>query len=187
MRTFITGLLKGRRLHWSIVAAIPVALLALAWPVSAGVKQTVEVTGIYLAVDWGQAKPPTLSGNTHVKNLSAVVMMVSANPLLNGRLTWVGEWNGDAQLNGGGQGTGVFELGTWALTTDGWEFTPSARGGLWVTKWEVFGNPTGATAGKVMGHGVAGEVEGMQFDAAQTGSLGVDLYNIQLLDPHAPR
>jgi len=39
-------------------------------------------------------------------------MMVSANPLLTGRLTWVGDWNGDAELNGVGAGTGVFEVGT---------------------------------------------------------------------------
>jgi hypothetical protein len=187
MRTLTTGLLKSRRLRWSTLAAIPVALLVLAWPVTAGVKQTVEATGIYLAIDMGQASQ-TPSGNIHVKNISAVVMMESANPLLNGRLTWVGDWNGDAQLNGGGQGTGVFEVGTWAGDlSSGLVFTPSASGGTWVTKWEVKGNPAGPYAGKVTGHGVAGEVEGMQFDAALTGGAGVDDYSVQLLDPHAQK
>jgi len=102
--------------------------------------------------------------------------------LFNGRLTWVGDWNGDAQLNGSGQGTGVFEVGTWDSSG---AFTPSPSGGTWVTKWEVFVNPAGHYTGKVIGHGVAGEVDGMQFDAALawTGP-GVEDYTIQFLDPH---
>jgi len=47
------------------------------------------------------------------------------------------------------------------------------------------GNPTGSYEGKVMGHGIAGEVEGMQFDLAGQGGAGVDDYSGQLLDPQA--
>jgi len=71
------------------------ALLVWAGPATTGEKQTVEITGVYLAIDWGQASV-TPSGNVHVDGLSATVMMVSDNPLVTGRLTWAGKWNGDA-------------------------------------------------------------------------------------------
>ena len=64
-------------------------------------------------------------------------------------------------------------------------FIPSPTGGLWVTKWEMRGNPTGFYEGKVMGHGIAGEVEGMQFDLAGQGGGGVDSYSGEILDPQA--
>lgn len=43
----------------------------------------------------------------------------------------------------------------------------------------------GQYTGKVIGHGVAGEVEGMLVSAEFHGSGGVDYYTAQLLDPHA--
>ncbi len=183
MRTFITGLLKGRITRWSMLAGLA-ALLVWAGPVTAGEKQAVEITGQYLAIDWGQTSV-TPSGNVHVVGLSATVMMVSDNPLVTGRLTWVGIWNGDAELNGGGSGTGLFEVGTWDLSSGVPVFTPSPTGALWVTKWEMRGNPNGPYEGKVMGHGIAGEVEGMQFDLAGLGGAGVDNYSGEVLDPQA--
>ena len=58
---------------------------------------------------------------------------------------------------------------------------------MWVTKWEIKGNPNSFYEGKVMGHGVAGEVEGMQFDLAAKGGGGVDYYSGPVLDPHAKK
>ena len=184
MKAFITGLLQGRRTRWSMLAAVSAASLVWAWPATAGEKQTVEIMAQYIAVNWGQASA-TPSGNIHVKGMGATAMMMSANPLVTGRLAWVGDWNGDAELNGGGAGTGVFEVGTWDRSSGVPVFIPSPTGGQWVTKWEMKGNPNGTYEGKVMGHGVAGEVEGMQFDLAGQGGGGVDYYSGQLLDPHA--
>ena len=66
-------------------------------------------------------------------------------------------------------------------------FAPSPNGGRWVTKWEGKGNPNGSYEVKVIGHGIAGEVEGMQFGLAAQGGGGVDNYSGQLLDPHAEK
>ena len=166
-------------------AAVLAALLVWAWPATAGEKQTVEIVATYLASDWGQASV-TPSGNIHIKDMGATCMMVSDNPLVTGRLVWVGNANGDAELNAVGAGTGVFEVGTWDLSNPQQPvFTPSPAGGLWVTKWEMKGQFPVNYEGKVMGHGVAGEVEGMQFDLAGQGGGGVDYYSGELLDPQA--
>ena len=160
------------------------ALLLWAWPATAGEKQAASVVGTYLGLDLGQASQ-TPSGNMHLKDVVAVVMMISDNPLVNGRLTWTGNINTDAQGNGVGSGTGVFEVGTWDFISGAPVFTASE--GLWVTKWEFKGNMFGPYTVKVIAHGVAGEVEGMQFDFAAQGGGGIDYYSGSILDPHATK
>src|SRR5512147_1238222 len=123
MKTFITGLLKGRITRWSLLAGVA-AVLVWAWPAIAGEKQALEAVSVTLSFDPGQASA-TPSGNLHIKGMTAANMIVSANPLFTGRLTWVGNFNGDAQLNGVGSGTGIFEVGTWDLSSDAPVFIPS--------------------------------------------------------------
>jgi hypothetical protein len=158
------------------------ALLLWAWPATAGEKTEVSVVGTYLALDMGQASQ-TPSGNMHIKDVVAVVMMISDNPLVTGKLTWTGDINTDALANGGGSGTGVFEVGTWDFSSGAPEFTSSE--GLWVTKWEFRGNMFGPYTVKVIAHGVDGEVEGMQYSFTAQGGGGVDNYSGTILDPHA--
>ncbi len=184
MKAFITGLLQGRRTRWSMRVAVLAALLVWAWPATAGEQQPVAIVGQYLAMDFGQASV-TPSGNIHLHGAGAVVMMMSENPLVTGRLTWVGDWLGDPELNGAGSGTGVFEVGTWDLSSGAPVFVPSPTGGRWVTKWEIRGNPNTFYEGKVMARGVAGEVEGMLLNLAAEGGGGVDYYSGDLLDPLA--
>ena len=186
MKAFATGLLKGRRLRWGLWAAAVALYLGLAWAASAGEKQDIQVAGIYIAYDTGQGGT-TPGGTAHYKGVHAVVIMLSDNPLTNGRLSWQGNSNADPAGNFAGSGTGLFEVGTWDLDT--LTFTPS--GGVWVTKWEGKGLvenaiPISYTV-KVIGHGVAGEVEGMHFDVEAVGGGGFDFYSGQLLDPHAKK
>jgi hypothetical protein len=187
MKAITTGLLKSRISRWSMLAGLA-ALLVWAWPALAGVKHAVEAVAIYLSLDPGEARA-TPSGNVHVKDMGAVCMMVSENPLFAGRLTWTGNFEGDAQMNGAGSGTGVFEVGTWDLSSDVPVFIPSSTGGRWVTKWEARGSLSGlGYVGKVVGHGIAGEVEGMQFDVELVGGItGADYYSGQLLNPQAEK
>jgi hypothetical protein len=185
MKESVTGLLKGRITRWSMLAAAA-ALVVWAWPVNAGEKQTVEGVGTYIGFNPGQTRA-TPSGNLHITGMEAEAVVVTDNPLLSGRLTWVGIWNSDAELNGGGSGNGVLEVGTWEFTTGGPVFTPSPTGGKWVTKWEMKGNLNGPYEGKVIMHGIAGEVDGMQYDSDVEGGGGFDYYTGQLLDPHAKK
>jgi hypothetical protein len=128
------------------------ALLGLAGPVGAGEKQDVEITAIYLAAPALGEPRETPSGNIHFRGVIATpIMMLANNPLLTGRLTWVGDFNLDADWMGVGAGTGILEVGTW----NGLEFTPS--GGVWVTKWEGKGDMRTAYEIKVMAHGVLGK------------------------------
>ena len=185
MKTFITGLLQSGITRWSLLAGVA-AVLVWAWPATAGQKQAVEAVSVTLSFDPGQASA-TPGGNIHIKGMTAVNMLVSENPLFTGRLTWVGNFNGDAQLNGVGSGTGMFEVGTWDLSSGAPVFIPSPAGGLYVTTWQGQGNPISAYEVKVVGHGIAGEVAGMQFDVIGNGDLFSTLYSGELLDPHAEK
>ncbi len=116
-------------------------------------------------------------------------MAVSSNPLVNGRITTEGNFEGDAELNGSGSGPGLFEVGTWDLSSGSPVFTPSPAGGLWVTTWELRGSMAGlGYVGRVVAHGIAGEVEGMQATSYfQGGGGSTDYYTGQILDPHAKK
>jgi hypothetical protein len=178
---------SGSRTWCCGMLAVMAALLLWAWPATAGEKQSVNAVATYLSFDFGQTSV-TPSGNIHLNSMGAVCMVLSANPLATGRLTWVGDFEGDAQLNGSGAGTGIFEVGTWDFSSGVPVFESSPAGGLWVTKWETRGSLAGlGYAGKVVGHGVAGEVEGMQENLDFEGGGGPDQYTGWLLDPHAKK
>ena len=167
------------------LATLAVCALAVTGPAGVGQKQSVEAVAYYLAFDFGEGSV-TPSGNIHISNMAAVCMVTSDNPLFNGRLTWVGNFNGDAELNGAGSGTGILEVGTWDLSSGAPVFIPSPTGGLWVTRWEAKGSLAGlGYTGKVVGHGVAGEVEAMLDTAEFQGDGTADYYRAQILDPHA--
>ncbi len=184
MKTFMTGLLKGRITRWSILAGLAVVLV-WAGPSIAGVKQTFTGGSWYLALNLGEWSV-TPSGNIHVRGMGGVEMWVADNALPTGRLTFEGNGNYDAQLNGVGSGTGVLEVGTWAVVDDVPVFTASPTGGQWVVQWEAKGNLFGPLEVKFVGHGVAGEVEGMQFVLTGQRSQGAPsaLGSGEILDPH---
>jgi hypothetical protein len=170
------------------LVSVAAALLVWACPTAAGVKQAVEIAAIYLAQPTIGEVDVTPSLNVHIKGLKATQMMLSENPLVTGRLSWKGNVNVDAQGNGVGAGTGTFEVGTWALSSGVPVFTPSPLSGQWETKFEIKGNLNGPYTVKVIGHGVAGEVEGMQFIfEARWISTGVDAYSGEILNPHAKK
>ena len=188
MKAFINGLRQGRIARWSRWAAMLTVLLVWASPTAAGVKWDAEIDGFFYDGVPGQWSV-TPSGNIHIDGMLTVVRMISDNPLLNGRLTWVGNINADAEFNGVGSGTGVFEVGTWEFNSESeeWEFTADQKNSIWVTKWEAGGNLLVSYEVKVIGHGIAGEVEGMQFSVIALGGGGVESYIGQLLDPHAQK
>jgi hypothetical protein len=161
-------------------------LLVLAGPAAAGQKVTAESVSDAIAFDPGTVAV-TRSGNLHFTGMRSVNIVLSDNPLATGRLTCVGDFQGDAELNGAGHGKGIFEVGTWDFSPDVPVFTRSPAGGLWVTTWQSQGNLLGPFDVNVVGHGVAGEVEGMQFQAEAQGDAGTGHYAIQLLDPHAKK
>ncbi len=107
------------------------------------------------------------------------------DPLLTGRFTHEGDCNGDAQRNGVWSGTGVYKIGTWDLSGAVPVFVPSPPGGKWAVKWEARMNLDGSAEDKFGGHGIAEEVEGMQFDLAGRWQGPAGGYEGQILDPHA--
>ncbi len=115
--------------------------------------------------------------------------MVADNPLLTGRYTAEAICNLDAQLTGVFSGKGVIEVGAWALVDGVPVFTPSATGGKWVVKSESKGNLYGPFESKLVGHGIAGEVEGMQFVLTGQEPEGApyELFSGEILDPHAQK
>jgi hypothetical protein len=178
---------SGRRTWCCGMLAVMAALLLWAWPATAGEKQAVENMAITIDFDSGQTSA-TPSGNVHIRNLRAVYMVLSDNPLVAGRLTVVGDFNADAQLNGVGSGKSTFEIGTWDLSTGAPVFIPSPTGGLFLGTWESKGNLAGPFTVQSAGHGVAGEVEGMQFNAeGQAPDALSSHYTGWLLDPHAKK
>lgn len=171
---------------WCCAAVAVLVLLSWAWPVVGGVKQDVYCTGVPTAFTLGEMRV-TPGGAVHIKGLSAVYMVLSDNPLLAGRLTVTGNFNGDLSLYGVSSGSAIFEVGTWDESA---VFTPSAAGGLWEGRWEHMGILGGAiTRHKAVGHGVAGEVEGMVYAVEgqmvwdETFEMYVTAYSGWLLDP----
>jgi hypothetical protein len=186
MKTFMTGLLKSRVTRWSLLAGLA-AVLVWAGPAIAGVKQTCEGIGyifFFEPSEWSV----TPSGNIRMSAKAGQVMLLD-NPLLTGRFTYEGDANMDAQMNGVLSGTGVYEVGTWDFGGALPVFTPSPGGGQWVVQWEAKGNLYGPAMTKFVGHGIAGEVEGMQFVLTGQQPEGelYGLYSGEVLDPHAQK
>ena len=166
---------------------VAAALMFGASPAGAGEKQAVEAVAVYLAPPESQEVKVTPSGNVHLKGEQAFAAMFSQNELINGLLTWEGNGNLDDKLDGNGGGTGILQVGTWAGIDSGKPvFTPS--GNVWRTKWEFKGNLNGPYTVRVIGHGLTGEVEGMQFKfEAQWVDIGVEHYVGEILDPAAKK
>jgi hypothetical protein len=178
----------SRSTAWGFgVLASLAALLVWGQPAVGGEKQDIQFTAYVLGAEVG-SQSITPSGNTGIEYTSVLNMVVSENPLLNGRLIWQGAINTNAKQVSTGSGTGVFEVGTWDLSGPTPVFTPSKDGGVYVTKWEFRNSAAGPYHLKVVGHGVAGEVEGLQFVAeAQGYNIYVDVCIGQLLDPKAEK
>jgi hypothetical protein len=143
-------------------------------------KQVIQITAQYLAAPILGEPRKTPNLKMQIDILEAIVAMVSENPLVTGLLTYTGQLNVDSEGNGVGGGTGLLTV------IDG--DTQAPTGGLWRTKWEFKGNMNGPYTVKVIGHGIAGEVEGMQFSAVATWvEPGLEHYEGQLLNPKAPK
>lgn len=172
--------------NWSYAVLAGLVLLSWIWPVAGGVKQDIQCTGVPLAFTLGEMRV-TPGGTVHIKGLSAVYMVLSDHPLVTGRLTVTGNFNGDLSLCGVSSGSAIFELGTWDESA---VFTPSAAGGRWEARWEHRGILGGAiTQHKAVGRGVAGEVQGMVYAVEgetvwdETFEMYVTAYSGWLLDP----
>ncbi|HEY5911868.1 MAG TPA: hypothetical protein VJA21_14795 [Verrucomicrobiae bacterium] len=164
-------------------------LLSWAWPVAGGEKQNIQSIAVPMGFAMEEMRV-TPGGIIHVEGLSAVYMMLSDNPLTAGRITVTGNFNGELSLNGVGSGSAIFEGGAWDSTSGTPVFNASADGGLWEGMWEHKGILGGAiTQHKAVGHGVAGEVQGMVYAVeGQTVwndefDMYVTVYTGWLLDP----
>jgi hypothetical protein len=174
---------QGGARNWCCAMLAGLVLLSWAGPVSGGEKQAVQ--SVAIAVGYTPGKMSVTPGGTiHVEGFTVVYMVLSANPLTNGRLTVTGNFNGDLTLDGVGSGHSSFEVGTWDLSSEVPAFTPSAAGGCWASKWESKGILGGEGAIHALGHGIAGEVEGMIYAVVgQADPDGVAAYTGWLLDP----
>lgn len=180
-------------MRWSMLVGLG-AVLLWAGPAVAGVKQHVEVVAWWpspLAVDLGEWSV-TPSGHIRATGMKAVEILVSDNALLTGRFILESDANSDAELiKTVSSGTGVIEIGTWDFTqTDpeigGPVFVPSPTGGQWFVKGEAKGSYASLSfEGQFVGHGIAGEVEGMQFVLAGHWEGFQGGYSGEILDPHA--
>jgi hypothetical protein len=155
------------------------ALLLWASPVAAAQKVQISNTASMLDFLPGQT---TVSpdGKVHIKGFQAVYMMQSDNPLVAGKLTVIGDFNGDQNLNGEGFGTAVFEVGTW--DSSGFHSSGGRYQALWVSQGNL---ETGSTVWAA-GHGVAGDVEGISYYAVgQPENPLTTVYMGWLIIPHA--
>jgi hypothetical protein len=153
---------RGGARTWCCAMLAGLALLSWAWPAAGGQKQAIQSIAVAVGGSSGEASV-TPGGTVHIRGLSAVYMVLSGNPLTAGRLTVTGNFNGDLSMDGAGSGSGTFEIGTWDLSSGVPVFVASAAGGYFQTRWEVKGVLGGAGSLKGVGHGVAGEAEGMTF------------------------
>ncbi len=174
---------RGGAKTWCCAMLAGLVLVSWAWPVAGGEKQTVQSVAMAVGYTPGEMNV-TPGGTIHIEGFSVVYMVLSDNPLTNGRLTVTGNFNGDISLNGVGSGSSSFEVGTWDLSSGAPVFTASAAGSRWASRWESKGILGGAGTIKAVGHGIAGEVEGMVYvvegQAAPDGSAA---YTGWLLDP----
>ena len=164
----------------------PLAALVL-WASPVAASQKVPVSNLAITIDYtpGQTHV-SANGNVHVKGLQVVYMLLGENPLVVGRLTVTGNFNGDADLNGVGSGSSVLEVGSWDFSLGYPVFVPSPEGGRFEARWESQGNLQGASTVWAVGHGVAGEVEGMTYSVVgEAGDPLSAVYTGWLLDPHA--
>jgi hypothetical protein len=158
------------------------------WAVPAGAanKTVCQETAIPLALlDPGQVTHP--DGNTHIRGMTIMQIESSDDPRVEGRATVVMDLqikaNGDVVIHG----TVYKEVGVWDLDgPSGPQFTPS--GGVWVGIVEAKGNMAGTLTAVGTLHGIAGEVEGLQYTFEGGGpTFGVDVYTVRVLDPHAKK
>ncbi len=178
--------------HWTARAAGSLfttgwtaAVLLSAGPVLAGEKLAVTDLATTISMDNGQ-RQVSANGNVHLHGMKAVYILEANTPLLSGRLTIVGDFNGDADLNGFGAGTATLEVGTWDFSSGKPVFIPSPTGGMFVDHWQLKGNVLGPYTLSAVGHGIAGEVDGMQYNVeAEAPNAFTAFYVGFLLDPHA--
>ncbi len=163
------------------LAAIALLLLG-AWTAVAGEKQFGICYYYPLAFDRGQWEELP-SGNIQISGLTFTFRVMSEDPLWEGKLTVVMNYRCDAQLNGAGQGQGLFEGGTWTQDNSGqWVF--AANGDLWLTRCEAVGNLVGEHSLHGITHGIAGSVDGMLGYSEEVPGLK-DVYVGWILDPKA--
>lgn len=177
----------GRRAPaWALLSVLTAALLAWASPADAGLKAVCQETAIPIGIlDLGAVTSP--DGNTHIRGMTIVQIELADDPRVQGRATVVMDLqikpSGDVVLHG----TVFKEVGTWDLSDPANpQFTPS--GGVWVGIVEAKGNMAGNLTSAGTLHGVAGEVEGLQYKFEGGGpTSGVNLYTVRVLDPDAKK
>jgi hypothetical protein len=170
-------------LWWPVLLT---ALLAGALLSQASQMTTCQETAIPIGLlDPGVASFP--DGNTHIRGMTIVQAELAADPRVEGRATVVMDLqikaNGDVTI----QGVVFKEVGTWDLNDpSNPQFTPS--GGVWVGIVEAKGNMTGNLTSTGVLHGIAGEVEGLQYKVEGGGpTSGISSYTIRVLDPQAKK
>ena len=193
MKNSVAGYLRGRSLGWSLLPLFAAAVLAWAIPVNAGVKKTAQVLDIPLSIELGDWTSP--GGNIHVRGMKAVTIHLSDERLVNGRMSWVGDVNADAEGNGVLTATWTHEVGTWTgieayladpVNNPAPVFTPAPDGGVFVgvLKFKVNILTFSGQIQSCTAHGIGGQAEGIQAKV-EGGTLpnGLGLYTAQLLDP----
>ncbi len=169
------------------------ALVSAAWPVAGGEKQNIQCIAVPMGFTMEEMRV-TPGGTVRVEGLGAVYMMLSDNPLTAGRLTVTGNFNGDLSLYGVSSGSAIFEVGTWDFSSETPVFKASAAGGRWAGRWEHMGILGGAiTQHKGVGHGIAGEVQGMVYAVEgltvwdEPSKAYMTVYSGWLLDPNSEK
>lgn len=149
--------------------AMLTGLMVLSWalPVASAEKQPIQSVAIAVGGTPGEMRV-TPGGTVHIKGLGAVYMMLSDNPLITGRLTVTGNFNGDIYLNGVASGSGLFEVGTWDLSSGTPDFKAAADGAYYTSRWVFKGFLAAEGSLKAVGHGIAGSVEGLVYSAVGT-------------------
>jgi hypothetical protein len=144
-----------------------VVLALLMAPGSVAAKATrIECTGAETLIQYLDPGVWTFSdGNIHVRGMVELYEEASTCPQLAGLNTVTMNANWDANYAGPIWGTTV------AVTNDG---------GVWETTWQGKTFADGSYAYEVVGHGVAGPVEGLHMKLSAT-NLG---WTATILDPH---
>ena len=184
----------GKGIGWLLMSLIAATALAWAVPANAGAQRTAQILDIPLSFDFGEWTSP--DGNFHVRGMKAVSIHLSADPLVNGRMSWVGDVNAGSDGNGLLRATWVHEVGTWTGVDEYIAdpannpppvFTPAADGAVIVGNLEMKCNlfTLSAQVQSCVGHGMNGQAEGMQVKV-DGGTLpnGLGLYTARILDPH---